>query len=268
MKYWTVTSFTGKIFKGRPSGVFFLDSPCEKNKMQEVAAHFNQLSTCFIAPKANKRFDISFFSPHKQLPFCPYALISGAHILSTEYKSEMDYHSDSFYFDSDCGVLKVKKEDVFLSMDFQASSISNMKTPVGLIDALGVLPVSLSKAGENACVVELRSWGEVIATQKIDWEKFYAPNLKRLIITSECSKKSEYDFISRSFSPNSRVTEREGSGLDYCHLAPYWAEKLSKNTLKAYQASERGGATDLHYENKRVSIKGDAITLFSGMLKI
>jgi predicted PhzF superfamily epimerase YddE/YHI9 len=37
------------------------------------------------------------------------------------------------------------------------------------------------------------------------------------------------------------VNEDPVTGSAHCCLAPYWAEKLSKNKMKAKQLSQRGG---------------------------
>ncbi|XP_011622144.1 uncharacterized protein LOC18430973 isoform X2 [Amborella trichopoda] len=58
------------------------------------------------------------------------------------------------------------------------------------------------------------------------------------------------------------------TGSAHCVLAPYWASKLQKDTLNAYQASERGGhlcvAVD-RLEN-RVRLQGHAVTVMKGVL--
>lgn len=47
-------------------------------------------------------------------------------------------------------------------------------------------------------------------------------------------------------------------GSGHCHIIPYWAEKLKKEKLTAYQASERGGVLYCRMENNRVILGGRA----------
>ncbi|MGI6106824.1 MAG: type II toxin-antitoxin system RelB/DinJ family antitoxin, partial [Lachnospiraceae bacterium] len=51
-------------------------------------------------------------------------------------------------------------------------------------------------------------------------------------------------------------------GSGHCHIIPYWAEKLGKNELVAYQASPRGGTLYCRMEGDRIFMAGKAV-LFS-----
>jgi predicted PhzF superfamily epimerase YddE/YHI9 len=50
-----------------------------------------------------------------------------------------------------------------------------------------------------------------------------------------------YDFVSRFFAPDKGVPEDPVTGSAHCALAPYWAKRLDKKTLRARQVSPRGG---------------------------
>jgi len=43
-------------------------------------------------------------------------------------------------------------------------------------------------------------------------------------------------------------------------LGPYWAQRVSKTKLTAYQASKRGGVLWLDIGKKRLTISGHAVT--------
>jgi predicted PhzF superfamily epimerase YddE/YHI9 len=51
-------------------------------------------------------------------------------------------------------------------------------------------------------------------------------------------------------------------------LTPYWANKLGKSTLNAYQASARGGRLRVRLEGERVKIQGAAKIIFKAELFI
>jgi predicted PhzF superfamily epimerase YddE/YHI9 len=55
-------------------------------------------------------------------------------------------------------------------------------------------------------------------------------------------------------------------GSAHCCLAPYWAEKLGKSRLMAYQASARGGVLRLELKGDRVTLGGQAVTVWQGEL--
>lgn len=71
-----------------------------------------------------------------------------------------------------------------------------------------------------------------------------------------------YDCISRSFGPKLQVTEDPVCGSGHCHIIPYWAKKLEKSSLVAYQASARGGTLYCRMDGDNIYMAGHAV-LFS-----
>jgi predicted PhzF superfamily epimerase YddE/YHI9 len=51
-------------------------------------------------------------------------------------------------------------------------------------------------------------------------------------------------------------------------LGPYWAEKLGKTNLKAYQASARGGEVELIVRGDRINLIGQAVVVMEGEITI
>jgi predicted PhzF superfamily epimerase YddE/YHI9 len=76
----------------------------------------------------------------------------------------------------------------------------------------------------------------------------------------------EYDFISRFFAPAAGIDEDPVTGSAHCGLAPYWAAKLDKNEMTAFQASARGGLVRVAVAGDRVLLRGQAVTVLRGML--
>jgi predicted PhzF superfamily epimerase YddE/YHI9 len=72
---------------------------------------------------------------------------------------------------------------------------------------------------------------------------------------------SEYDFISRFFAPAFGVNEDPVTGSAHCCLGPYWAKKLGKEELTAFQASARGGVVKVRVGEDRVYLGGQAVTV-------
>jgi predicted PhzF superfamily epimerase YddE/YHI9 len=81
-----------------------------------------------------------------------------------------------------------------------------------------------------------------------------------VIITSLASTPG-YDFVSRFFAPAVGIDEDPVTGSSHCCLGPYWANKLGKTDLSAYQASARGGSMRVEVKGKRVDLWGQAITM-------
>lgn len=78
----------------------------------------------------------------------------------------------------------------------------------------------------------------------------------------------DYDFVSRFFAPAVGVNEDPVTGSAHCCLGPYWAQRLGKNCLTAYQASSRGGVVKVQVVQDRVILSGQAVTVMRGELDV
>ena len=65
--------------------------------------------------------------------------------------------------------------------------------------------------------------------------------------------------LSRFFAPKLNVDENPVTGSAHCMITPYWTERLGKSSLRAYQASERGGELICELRDGRVIISGRAV---------
>ena len=80
-----------------------------------------------------------------------------------------------------------------------------------------------------------------------------------VIVTSQADSEG-YDFVSRFFAPAVGVAEDPVTGSAHCCLGPFWASRLGKSELIAYQASLRGGEVKVSLRDERVILGGQAIT--------
>ena len=71
-----------------------------------------------------------------------------------------------------------------------------------------------------------------------------------------------HDCVSRFFAPKLKVDEDPVTGSAHCMIAPYWANRLGKDVIRAYQASARGGEMVCELQGDRVVLLGKA-ALFS-----
>jgi predicted PhzF superfamily epimerase YddE/YHI9 len=61
-----------------------------------------------------------------------------------------------------------------------------------------------------------------------------------------------------------RHSGRPVTGGAHCALAPFWAEKLGKTDLKAFQASARGGEMICRLNGERVELEGACVFFMEG----
>jgi predicted PhzF superfamily epimerase YddE/YHI9 len=78
----------------------------------------------------------------------------------------------------------------------------------------------------------------------------------------------KHDFVSRYFAPSIGIDEDPVTGSTHCMLVPYWAERLGRTTLSAFQCSARGGELLCRLEGERVKIAGHARHIASGQLML
>ena len=71
---------------------------------------------------------------------------------------------------------------------------------------------------------------------------------------------SEYDCVSRFFVPAEGIDEDPVTGSAHAAIGPYWAARLGRAKLTAYQASARGGILWLDIGEERLTISGHAVT--------
>ena len=87
-------------------------------------------------------------------------------------------------------------------------------------------------------------------------------------VTTVTARAQRYDFVSRFFAPGSGVPEDPVTGSAHCSLAPYWSERLGKQVMSAFQASERGGEVEVEWLGERVLLRGQAVTTWRGELLV
>jgi len=79
-------------------------------------------------------------------------------------------------------------------------------------------------------------------------------------IWNATAKGSEYDCVSRSFTPETTVPEDPVCGSAHCQIADWWANTLGKKVIRAYQASARGGELECEpLGGGRIALRGKAV---------
>jgi predicted PhzF superfamily epimerase YddE/YHI9 len=76
------------------------------------------------------------------------------------------------------------------------------------------------------------------------------------------------DYVCRLFAPSAGIDEDPATGSIHCTLAPYWANRLGKDILRAQQLSARGGYMRSTIAGDRVKIAGQARLYLQGTLEL
>lgn len=253
-----VDAFTSRAFRGNPAAVCLLDKGRSAKWMQDVAREMNLSETAFVAP-LKTGFRLRWFTPACEVDLCGHATLATAHVLWSEgiapEKADLRFQTRS-------GVLTAGLVKGRIELDFPARPALRGKPAAAIAKALGVKPRAMVKVADDI-VVELASEA---AVRKVapDMAALARVKVRGVVVTARAD--ARYDFVSRFFGPAVGVPEDPVTGSAHCALAPYWAEKLGKTRMKAFQASERGGEVEVELVDDRVLLRGQAVTVFRGQL--
>lgn len=250
MKQYIVDAFTDKVFSGNPAAICVLDKWLPDETMISIAKE-NNLSETAFAVKEREYYHLRWFTPGGEIDLCGHATLACAYVLMRFYEK-----SDSVVFHTLSGELRVVKNNELFKMEFPAYELKPVSITNEIIEAIGSEPKEAYIGRDLLCVFNDES---VIRNMKPDLEK--VKQLDGLLLQVTAPGK-DFDCVSRSFAPKCKVNEDPVCGSGHCHIVPYWADKLKKHTITAYQASERSGILHCRMENGKVILGGNAV-LFS-----
>ena len=234
-----VDAFTRKRFGGNPAAVVPLDNWLPDETMQSIAAENNLAETAYFVRRADGSYDLRWFTPELEIPLCGHATLASGYVLY-EY---LGFTGDTIRFHSKSGELTVQKIGDKLALNFPARPLHTLPPEqhrtlhTQLTAILGKSPSEIFHSVNNYLAVYNSE--DDVRTMKPDFMRLNdLPNVIGVIVTA---KGTDYDCVSRYFCPNAGIPEDPVTGSAHCSIVPYWAEKLGKTSLRAYQASARGG---------------------------
>jgi PhzF family phenazine biosynthesis protein len=256
-----VNAFTSKPFAGNPAAVCLLEREADAEWMQNVAAQMNLSETAFVSPEGDG-FRLRWCTPRVEVNLCGHATLASAHVLWLTGRLQPE---QAARFLTRSGLLTVARLNGAMTMDFPACPARPERVPDDLARALGAAARSGGRNGTD-WLVELES-DEAVRKLKPDVARLEALPVRGIIVTAK-SARPEHDFVSRFFAPASGVPEDPVTGSAHCCLGPFWAERLGKSELRAYQASARGGEVLVRVLGERVHLSGQAVTVLRGELDV
>ncbi len=248
-------AFTNQLFGGNPAAICPLEEWLADETMQKIAIENNLAETAFFV-RNGAGYKLRWFTPEFEIDLCGHATLASAHIIFTE----LGYTESTINFETvKAGILTVKKVGDKYEMDFPSRPPIPIEPPNGLVEALGEKqPLAIYRSRDYFLVYETENdildiTPDFFALSKLD--------TVGVIVTAPGK---EVDFVSRFFAPGAGIPEDPVTGSAHCNLIPYWANKLGKDKLHAYQLSARRG--ELWCENKgdRVLMSGNAVTYLKG----
>lgn len=262
MRMYQVDAFTDRLFAGNPAAVLVLDDWLSDDVMLAIAQENNLAETAFVKPRPDGAWDLRWFAPAHEVNFCGHATLATAHILFTKYavRSDLVFHTRA-------GALIVSKKARGYLLDIP-------RLPPKAVDGLppeiaGIFPaapVAIFRNFENFFVD--MGGAEAVRGFVPDLAAIARLGPVGLVVTGLEAKGAGADFVSRYFAPGAGIPEDPVTGSIHATLVPYWAEKLGKNRLMAYQASTRGGWLDCELTEERVLLAGNAVTFMEATISL
>ena len=257
MKYYVVDAFADKIFEGNPAGVCVMKEWLSDDLMQKIAME-NNLSETAFAVKEGGDYRLRWFTPGGEIELCGHATLATSYVIANFVEPD----ATIIRFQTLSGQLVVTKKGELYEMDFPSYELTPTPFTDAIVEALHVRPVEAYMGRDLLCVMEDES--QVFGANP-DQSK-----LKELdgLLVQITAKGTEYDCVSRSFAPKCGIAEDPVCGSGHCHIIPFWANRLGKNTLVARQASPRGGTLYCEYKGDRVLLSGHATLYLVGEIRI
>jgi len=258
-----IDAFTSQAFRGNPAAVCLLDRERDERWMQDVAAEMNLSETAFLlrrhaldAPHGAGDYSLRWFTPAVEVALCGHATLASAHALYEEHGlTSVRFHTKS-------GVLTADRTGDAIELDFPATREERADAPEGLLESLGITSPVYVGRNKFDYLVEIESEVELRVLDPDHVQLRQIP-VRGVIVTS---RSRDFDFVSRFFAPGSGIDEDPVTGSAHCCLTPYWAAKLGKDAMTAYQASKRGGGVRVRLAGDRVKLSGEAVTVLRGEL--
>ena len=257
LNIYQIDAFAKKPFEGNPAAVVPLLQWLPDNIMQAIAEENNLAETAFFVP-SNNGFAIRWFTPKKEIALCGHATLAAAFVLN-QY---LNYSQDVVEFESQSGVLRVRKLNNDYQLDFPNQPPSECDIPSVLVEALGAKPSACYAAEDLIAVFDNEQQIQDINPD----EKLLAQLPLRGVIVTAAAK--DYDFVARFFAPKYGIPEDPVTGSAYTQLTPYWASRLDKTELSAKQLSKRGGELGCVLNGERVMITGSAVSYMVGEITL
>lgn len=256
-----VDAFSKNVFEGNPAAVCVLKEALDVTTMQSIAAENNLAETAFVRLDTEP-YELRWFTPTTEVALCGHATLASAHVLFSEgYAS-----ADRIDFQSlQSGVLSVKREaENSYTLDFPADRLESYALSNALMEAIGT-PIIDAAKGQTDLILRVDS-PKSVALASPDLVAIKSWPFRGVIVTAK--GEGEVDFVSRFFGPAVGVDEDPVTGSAHTSLTVYWAERLKKSKLSAYQASKRGGSLICELDGDRVKLTGNARLYLKGEIYV
>lgn len=270
MRQWTVDAFAAQAFRGNPACVVEpFDAWPDATWMQALAKENNQAETAFLLKTGDPaRFGLRWFTPALEVPLCGHATLASGHVLF----AELGLSAEAVTFDTHSGPLIVRRSGEGYEMDFPAQPPHRVETPPGLAEALGVEPREVWASTYLVAILADEAQVHACAPDLVKLEAVSSAatgGRGNVGIAALADAGQPYEVVDRFFAPGSGIDEDPATGSLHTILAPLFAGKLGRPRVSFRQVFPgRGGDLDCEVAGDRVLLRGRAVTVLDGRLRL
>ncbi|MBW4330067.1 PhzF family phenazine biosynthesis protein [Stakelama sp. CBK3Z-3] len=257
-----IDAFARRPFSGNPAAVVPLSGWPDDSLLQNIAMENHLSETAFFVSDSgdDADFELRWFSPTVEVELCGYATMATGHYILSRQPDRQEVR----FRTRRAGVLTVARSGAGYAMTLPAwwgehAAITDT------VEALGLSPADVTATLRHSSGYALVVVENPAIVTALD-PSFRALAATGEIITIVTAPGTETDIISRVFAVGAGITEDPVTGSAHSLLVTYWAKRLGRETLTAYQASKRGGFLGCRLDGGHVVLTGNCITVIEGAL--
>jgi predicted PhzF superfamily epimerase YddE/YHI9 len=258
MLFWIVNAFANCPGKGGGAGVFIYDSFPEDSEMIRLSSELGFSNSAFLVKIDDNKYKLRWFTPLSEAKICGHATLAAGHVLFSE---NLVRNARKITFESASGKLYIEQiKPNFYQLNFPVIDYTEVQPQPNWLETINQKPIFTAIDGVSL-IMDFGSF-DTLKNLKVDLSSFSNLAFRALIATA--SGFGNYNFASRYFAPKVGINEDPVCVSAHSRLIPYWAKKLNKNNLIAFQASARTAKLLCTLADERVLISGSGFTVYKG----
>ena len=254
-QFFFLNVFVGDQARGNPCCVMMREDLANEAQLQKIALDLNAPATCFCRQEVDGLF-VKWFAPEGKIDLCGHGALGMAWMwlqeLGNGERLNIMYEGGSLLASKDKGRVSIKGAAIHP----KAAVVPDWLHEGFGEGVLGYYP------SENKHVVLMES-ERLVRDMKPNWDPLRSSGVFSFAVTA---KGKEYDMVSKVFLPSLLILEDFATGSAHMTLAPFWAKRLEKDQLLAFQASRRGGEIHCSVDGNEVELSAQCIYFAQGQL--
>lgn len=257
-----VHAFADDHFAGNPAGVLIRDHAPSPASLSALARQLCLPIISLLVPVAGKTdYRIRWFSPNAELDLCGHGTLAAAAWL---YRI-MPQRETPWRLESASGILHACRaaEQIVIELPALGLNPAIPEIAQAVTRALGQRPQLVLQATDD--IVAVLGSADAVVTHRPDIAAIASLPCRGLVITAAADPGlampdggEPADIVSRFFAPRIGIDEDAVCVSAHCKLYGYWAARLGRARLCAWQASAPGGRLGLAGRFPHVQISGSA----------